>query len=68
MRNSQRTRRGTVGRIALVAVGLLSPVVAIVAVQPGASTAGKYWNTPVNLSVAGGTTTTTVGSNGKYWN
>ncbi|HLK43712.1 MAG TPA: hypothetical protein VKV34_10255 [Thermoleophilia bacterium] len=63
-----RNRRTLLSRIALLAVGLLSPVVALVAAQPGASTAGKYWNAPVKLSVAGGTTTTTVAGNGKYWN
>jgi hypothetical protein len=59
-------RRGTVARIAVVTIGLLSPVAALLA-QPSSSTAGKNWNSPIRVVVASGPTST-ASPNGKNWN
>lgn len=67
MNSTLRSRVGIAGRIVVVTIGLLTPLAAILA-QPGPSTAGKAWNSPVHLVVAGGTTSTTPSPNGKAWN
>jgi hypothetical protein len=49
------TRLGTVRRIGVVAIAVLSPMAAIVASHPGYSTAGHSWNAPMRGVVAAGT-------------
>ena len=64
MKSTRRTRLGTAARIAVVASGLLSPVVAIFGAQTGVTSAGKAWNRPALVVAAG----PTVSPYGKAWN
>jgi hypothetical protein len=64
MTTTHSTRLGTVRRIGVVAIALLSPVAAIVAAHPGYATAGKFWNAPIRVQVAA----IRMQPAGKFWN
>ena len=51
-------------RIAVVTIGLLSPLAALVA-MPGSSSASKNWNAPIRLVAASGHSATPYSKN---WN